>query len=259
MKIKITLVLVFLLLGSYNLQASKRWGATGHRTVGKIADSHLKSRTKRAIKKLLNYESLALVSTYADEIKSDSIYNKYFFWHFANLELDEDYASSKKHPQGDIVKAIDHCISVIKDARSSDSDKAFFLKMLVHFIGDLHQPMHAGLESDRGGNDFKIQWFGRDSNMHRVWDTEMIESYGMPYSELAANRDYLTKKAVKKLQEGTVIDWFDESHELARKVYKSAKPEENLRYRYSYDHFKTARRQMQVAGIRLAKVLNDLF
>lgn len=256
---KLLLVTAFILFSTSQIQASKRWGAKGHRTVGKIADTHLKKRTKRAINKLLNAKSLAYVSTYADEIKSDSIYDKYFFWHFANLNLAEDYRDSKKHPEGDIVMAIDHCVRAIKDVQSSDADKAFFLKFLVHLIGDLHQPMHAGLESDRGGNDFKVLWFGRETNMHRVWDTDMIENYGMSYSELATNADYLTKKELKQIQQGNVEDWFNETHELARKVYKTAQPNENLRYRYSYLHFNTARKQMQLAGIRLAKVLNDLF
>jgi hypothetical protein len=130
--------------------------------------------------------------------------------------------------------------------------------MLVHLIGDLHQPMHIGLEEDKGGNDFKVQWHYKDSNLHRIWDSDMIEKFNMGYMEIAKNADALSKQQVAAIQEGTVIDWVDETHELSRKVYASVKPDENLRYRYSYNNFKTVRDQLQIAGIRLAKVLNDI-
>jgi len=99
----------------------------------------------------------------------------------------------------------------------------------------------------------------RNTNLHRVWDSEMINGYGMGYIELAENANRLTKEQVKAIQEGTVIDWVNETHILSNKVYTSVTEGENLRYRYSYDHFETVRSQLQIAGIRLAKVLNNLF
>ena len=235
------------------------WGPTGHRVVGKIADDYLCGKAKREVKKLLNRQSLAFVSTFADEIKSDKRYNEFYTWHYINMPFDENYETSKKNPKGDLVTGIEYCKSVIQDKNASDDDKAFYLKLLIHLVGDLHQPMHIGLEEDKGGNDFKVQWFYKDSNLHRVWDSEMIEEFDMSYNELAENADVLNKKQVQAIQEGSVIDWVNETHELSKAVYKSATPNENLKYRYSYDHFKTVRSQLQIAGIRLAKVLNDLF
>ena len=175
------------------------------------------------------------------------------------MPLESDYENSKKNPAGDLVTGIDYCKKIITDKNSSDEDKTFYLKLLIHLIGDLHQPMHIGLEEDKGGNDFKLQWFYEDSNLHRVWDSEMINQYGMGYMELAENADVLTKAQINAIQEGSVIDWVNETHELTKKVYASVEPNENLRYRYSYLHFDTARSQLQISGIRLAKVLNDLF
>jgi len=79
--------------------------------------------------------------------------------------------------------------------------------------------MHIGLQEDKGGNDFKVQWFYEDSNLHRVWDTDMIESFNMSYNELAENADVLTKKQVKAIQKGSLIDWVNETHQLTKKVY----------------------------------------
>jgi len=87
----------------------------------------------------------------------------------------------------------------------------------------------------------------------------MIRSYNMSYIELAKNADILTKEQVKEIQKGTVIDWINETHQLTKKVYASVKEGDNLRYRYSCGHFKTVHSsQLQIAGIRLAKVLNDI-
>ena len=239
--------------------ASKVWGPTGHRVVGTIAEDYLTPRTKRKLKKLLKKKSMAFLSTFADEIKSDKKFNEYYSWHYINMPLEMDYVDSEKNPKGDIYTAIEFCKKIIKDKYSSDADKIFHLKMLIHFMGDLHQPLHIGLAEDRGGNDFKVQWHYEDTNLHTVWDYKMIDRYDMGYQELADNADELSREQVKKLQEGSVLDWVNEMHEMSRMVYASAEKGENLRYRYSYDHFPIVRSQLQKGGIRLAKVLNDLF
>ena len=131
--------------------------------------------------------------------------------------------------------------------------------MLTHFIGDLHQPMHIGLAEDRGGNDFKVQWFNKGTNLHVVWDSKMIDGYGMSYSELADNTKKLSKQQLEAIQNGTVIDWMNESRTLCKEIYTSAEASENLRYSYSYDYMETVRFQLQKGGIRLASLLNDIF
>ncbi|MEO8774291.1 MAG: S1/P1 nuclease [Gelidibacter sp.] len=259
MKTRFLYILTAFILFNFNSQAALKWGATGHRVVGAIADQYTTNKTKRHIKKILNHQSLALVSTFGDDIKSDPRYKEFETWHYVNMSFDDNYETSKKNPQGDLVTGIAYCKSIIKDAHASDDDKAFYLKMLVHLVGDLHQPLHIGREEDRGGNDIKVQWFYKDTNLHRVWDSQMIDGDKMSYSELAANADFLSKKQVKFLQEGSVIDWVNETQQLTKTVYGSVEQGENLRYAYSYKYLDVARTQMQIAGIRLAQVLNDLF
>ena len=259
MRTKIIYVIVALIAFSFNANASKKWGQTGHRVVGKIADEYLTNKTKREIKKLLNNKSLAFVSTFGDEIKSDKRYNEFYTWHYVNMDLDENYEDSEKNPKGDLVTGIEYCKKIIQDENASDDDRAFYLKLLVHLIGDMHQPMHIGRKEDKGGNDIKLKWHYKDTNLHRVWDSDMIDGYQMGYAELAANADYLSKNQVKEIQEGTIVDWVNEVHKLSNEVYASAESGENLRYRYSYNYFAVARKQLQIGGIRLAKVLNELF
>ena len=240
------------------VNASNNWGQTGHRVVGEICEEYLKPRTKRKIKKLLKNKSLAFVSTFADEIKSDSLYDRFYTWHYINMPFNSNYESSKKNPSGDLVTGINQCKMIISDKNSTDEEKVFYLKMLVHLIGDLHQPMHIGLAEDRGGNDFKVQWHYKDTNLHRVWDSEMINEFDMGYIELAENADVLSKEQIKHIQKGTVVDWVNETQQLTKKIYDEVQPEDNLRYRYSYKNFTIVRDQLHIAGIRLAKVLNEL-
>jgi hypothetical protein len=232
---------------------------TGHRAIGVIADKHLTKKAKKQITKLLQGESLAFVSTFGDEIKSDSRYDKFYAWHFVNFPFNSKYEDSERNPKGDIVSGINFCIQILKDKNSSQADKVFYLKFLVHLIGDLHQPLHVGRAEDKGGNDIKVKWHYKKSNLHRVWDSEMIESWNMSYTELASNAIGLGKEQINSYQKGTVMDWTYESQKLAIQVYQSAKMGDNLSYKYSYDHFGTVRSQLQKAGIRLAKVLNEIY
>lgn len=235
------------------------WGATGHRTVGKIADTYLKGKTKRKISELLDGQSLALVSTFGDDIKSDKRYNEFYTWHYVNMPFGVNYQDSEKNPQGDLVTGIEKCKAVILDENTSKEDKAFYLKLLVHLIGDMHQPMHVGRKEDKGGNTVQVQWFGNGTNLHSVWDSKMIEHYNMTYTELAENSNEISKEQVAFLQQGTIVDWVNDTQTYAVKVYASAKVGDNLRYEYMYLNFETVRSQLQKGGIRLAKVLNELF
>ena len=253
--------LFFLVFSFNNTQALPipEWGPTGHRTIGAIAQKHLNKKTNKEIEKILQGESLAMVSTYGDEIKSDSRYKKFDTWHYVNFPFDTKYKDSKKNPKGDIVMGINYCISILRNNNSSEDDKNFYLKFLVHLIGDLHQPLHVGRADDRGGNDIKVKWFYKNSNLHRVWDSDMIESWNMSYTELALNTQKMSNQQVNEIKRGDILDWTYESQKLAQKVYNSAKNGDKLSYKYSYENFSTVRKQIQKAGIRLAKILNDIY
>ena len=250
-----------ILFSSFQINANNNpnWGSTGHRTTGEIAKKHLTKKAKKQINELLKGESLAFVSTFGDEIKSDDRYKKFGTWHYVNFPFDTKYEDSDKNPKGDIVMGIDYCITILKNKESSQEDKIFYLKLLVHLIGDLHQPLHVGKGEDKGGNDFQVLWHYKGTNLHRVWDTNMIESWNMSYLELASNAKNLSKEQINSIQSGTVLDWTYETQNLAKQVYNSAKIGEKLGYKYSYDHFGTVRSQLQKAGIRLAKILNDIY
>jgi len=252
---------VFLLFFIVNISVGNDmiWSKTGHRAIGEVAQEHLTGKARKAIESLLDGESLAGVSNFADEIKSDAKYREFSAWHYVNFPADKKYADVAPSKNGDLITGIQACIAIIKDENSANEDKAFYLKMLVHLIGDLHQPMHVGRLEDKGGNDIQVRWFNDGSNLHRVWDSNMINSYGMSYTELAASLPQISKKEKKAIQQGTLLDWVEESQDIANRLYSSVEVGEKLSYRYSYLWWGTLEIQLQKGGLRLAKVLNELF
>ena len=153
------IILVFLLIPT---PAKADWGKTGHRVVGQVAQDNLTPSALKAVTEILNGETLATVSTWSDEIKSDSSYDEFKKWHYVNLPLDKKYCEVE-HQSENIVTAIKKCIVVLKDSTSTKEDKTFHLKFLVHLVGDIHQPLHVGRYEDLGGNKiyvkFQIQFY----------------------------------------------------------------------------------------------------
>ncbi len=235
------------------------WSQKGHRVIGEVAQKHLNRKAKKAIKNLLDGRSLASVSNFGDEIKADTTYRKFSAWHYVNIPPGKKYGEIKPNKNGDLVVGIETCISVIKSKTSTKSEKAFYLKMLVHLIGDLHQPMHTGRFEDRGGNDIKVEWFNKPSNLHRVWDQDLIENYGMSYSELTNSLPIVTTKEKSAIRKGDILQWVEESQQLVNTIYDSVESGDKLFYRYEYEWWPTVEKQLQKGGIRLAKVLNNLF
>ena len=233
------------------------WGKTGHRTTGEVAEHFLTEKTKIEIQKILQDPSLAIASTWSDEMRSNPDFRQYNPWHYANMPLSITYVNSKKSSKGDIVQAIKLSKSKLKDNNVSLDEKAFYLRYLVHLIGDIHQPLHVGRGNDRGGNDIKVKWFGDDSNLHRVWDTNMIENYQMSYTELTAHllRTF-SKKDVKILSED---EWVNESQNKVKLIYSGVNNGDYLGYDYIYDNFDIVKKQLFVAGYRLAGTLNEIF
>ena len=254
-----TLLSLVLLILSTALLKADDWGSKGHRATAAIATQYLNKKTQKEISKLLGDATLVIISTNADEIKSYDEYRKYGSWHYVNIAPGLTYAEAEHNKYGDIVMGIEKCKEILSSDTSSKEEKIFHLKLLVHFIGDLHQPLHLGHADDKGGNDFQVRWFNDGTNLHSLWDSKMIESYGMSYSELAKNFGKVSKAEYKTLTSGNIIDWVSEGQNLAEMVYNSAEIGEKLSYRYQADHIATVQEQLQKGGVRLAAFLNEIF
>lgn len=232
------------------------WGATGHRAIGLVADQHLNKKAKLAIQRILQGQPLAMTGSWMDEIRSDSLYDYAETWHYVTIEDNETYEQSKKKPKGDIIEALERIIGELKSKKLSAKDEAERLKMLVHLLGDIHQPLHVG-RNDQGGNSIKVTWFGNNSNLHRVWDSDMIDGSKLSYTELANALPKADAVKIKSLQSHSIRQIALESTMFRPQIY--AYGDGKLGYDYNYKNFNTVLDQIQKAGIRLAGVLNQIY
>jgi len=230
------------------------WGKTGHRVIGQIAQDNLTPKALTAVTELLNGETLATVSTWADEIRSDSSYDYFKIWHYVNMPLDKKY-EEVEHTQDNVVIGIQKCIAALQDDSVSQEEKIFHLKFLVHLVGDVHQPLHVGRREDLGGNKIYVEFFRDGTNLHRVWDTDMIENFNMSYTEIS---DYLQSYKHQDFPQGDAICWANESQQIVRKVYE-IEVGTQLSYSYIYNNFHIVKDRLYRAGIRLANLLNKIY
>jgi hypothetical protein len=247
-------VISFLLILSLT---SFGWGPTGHRATGKIAEKYLSKKARTAIDKILGGQSLAISATWMDDIRSDSAYDFTADWHWVTIQDNDTYDKSQKNPKGDIIETIERLIKELKSHTLNPKDEAERLKFLIHLVGDIHQPLHVGGGNDRGGNDVKVTWFRTDSNLHRVWDSDMIDDSKLSYTELAESVGKISENDIKLWQQAGVRDWAKESMGLRKQVYDYGNGK--LGYAYSYKNFSTVRNRIAQAGVRLAGLLNEIY
>lgn len=253
---RIIKVMLVLLLSTQTL-AVLAWGQIGHRAIAQIALDHLDKKTKKELFKIMGHESIVEASTWMDEIRSDSTWDFTRTWHYVTIPDGENYSTAEKEEKGDVVEAIARMKLIVQDESKSREEKRNAIAMLVHLIGDIHQPLHVGNGTDKGGNDVKIKWFYDRSNLHRIWDSEMIDSRQFSYSELAQLVDHPHEKPIADLDNTDVNIWIKEAMSLRPQVYELDN-EEYLSYEYMYRNWDTVKEQLEKAGRRLAVVLKEV-
>lgn len=252
-------VLLFTLL-PFSLFA---WGVVGHRAIGRIAENHLTDKARREVAALLGPETLPLVSTYPDEVRSDPAYKYTGPWHYldttSNLPYAQYVATIDTIRQPNAYLALQQMMAQLKDPNKSKADRVFALKFIVHLVGDVHQPMHAGHSEDQGGNKIAVKFLGRDQNLHSLWDSGLIDYEGLSYSELSQANDHATKAQVQQWQHDPMATWLFESYQLCEPLYTEAAQNPTFDYRYYPAHAVVLNQRLLQAGIRLAGVLNQIF
>lgn len=200
------------------------WGQNGHRVTGAIAEQHLTPAARQQTGALLGPESLAEASTWADEMRSDPAP----FWqttanpfHYVTVPTGKTYSQAGAPPEGDAVTALTRFRATLRDPRASLAEKQLALRFIVHIVGDLHQPLHAGNGSDRGGNDHKVTFGGEQTNLHSVWDTGLVEQQNLSYSEMAAwLGSKITPQMAASWNTADPLVWITESAALRDQIYR---------------------------------------
>ena len=249
------------------------WGPKGHAIVADIAASRLTPIAKQNLQLLLGADSLASIASWADSVRKDR--DESYDWHFVDIPKDASGFSEERdcfRPQDKHKDALtDHhnCVvdriemfqKMLGDEKASRADRLEALKWLVHFVGDLHQPLHA-IEEARGGNDIKLAVFGSakcgdyDCNLHWAWDTLLLEHTGYSEEEYVRRLNALiAEKHLESHASGTPVDWANESHVQARHIME-AKPAA-VDEAYYQANIELVNQKLALAGLRLASLLND--
>ncbi|MEO0615076.1 MAG: S1/P1 nuclease [Pseudomonadota bacterium] len=239
------------------------WGKTGHRVTGAIAESHLSGDARAAITGLLGTEDLAEASTWPDFMRSaDATFWRWQAspWHYVTVPEGDTYADAGAPDQGDAITALAQFRETLRDRDASAEDRRLALRFAVHIIGDLHQPLHAGNGTDRGGNDFTVSFFGAPTNLHGLWDTGLIDHEQLSYTELTM---WLTRRLTPAdVASWWVTDpeiWIAESTAIRDTIYPDADGDRELRWNYVFTHRDTVRRRLAMGGVRIAAWLNETF
>ena len=256
--------LLFFAFITISISSFAWWGQTGHRIVGEIADIYLSNKARKAIHDILGNESIAISANWADFIKSDTSYNYISPWHYINvkqgLSQTDFNAVLARDTIADAYTKLNFLIAELENKQLAPDKKQMYLRLLIHIVGDIHQPLHVGKQEDLGGNRVRVLWFGDSTNLHIVWDDKMISSQDLSYTEYVKAINHSTKEQRRHLQQQSINEWFYDSYLQAGKVYSSVtQPNQRLSYRYNYDHIATVNDQLLKAGIRLAGLLNEIF
>ena len=231
------------------------WGADGHRLIAELAEQQLTPSATVAVARLLSAEpgaTMVSVSTWADEVRS----RKTAAWHYVNLPPGGcGYDRIRDCKGGDcVVEAINAQVSVL-ESKAADSERLMALKWVIHLIGDVHQPLHAGLKADKGGNLYQVQAFGRGTSLHALWDGVLIRNrFGGPEGIRAA----ASSPGSAPPQKAQPDAWATESCKVVHTpgFYPSGRFIEQT-YVERWDPVLIG--QLKTAARRLAAVLNDAF
>lgn len=240
------------------------WGFKGHRITAMIAENHLTPQARAAVKQILGNESLADVSTWADEIKSDSLYRQTAAWHFLNLPLGLSYQDFVKavnsQSKENIASAIQKAEVTLSDPKSSLADKREALKFVIHLVGDAHQPMHVSRAEDKGGNTIQVRFDGKGTNLHSLWDSKLIDHEGLSETNLVKQLEAGIKPGdVSILQADKPSKWLYESYSAATTIYSDVAKDNSISEEQYKRYIKVVHERLISGGIRLAGVLNSIF
>lgn len=232
------------------------WGPEGHRIVGGIADLHLNPATKLQIRKLIGRNSLGSIANWADAIKDHPGNTHTKPWHFVTIPEGQDYHTCTKDPAGDVVEAIDRFTSILANPRKTISQRQQALAFVVHFIGDVHQPLHVGKQGDRGGTALDLRWLGKMTDLHEIWDSKIIFE-GPTVKVMITQLGKVSLSRTQDLGNDSVDDWLKEVMDLRPLVYDYPHvTAPGWEREYTQSTSPAVNDQLQKAGIRLAAWLN---
>ncbi|WP_339875395.1 S1/P1 nuclease [uncultured Algoriphagus sp.] len=234
------------------------WGQLGHYLIGYMAEKQIKKSVRKKVERVLYPMSIGRSGTWMDEIKSDHAFDYAYSWHYMT-SIAGDYDESIQEKGGNVYAEINRIKGELKQGNLAPEKEAELLKMLIHMVEDIHQPLHVGTGEDKGGNDVRLEYFGKPTNLHAVWDSGILDSKSMSYTEIG---DELSRRLNKELKKGyraaTMQDWLAEAVSARTAVYNL--PENNkISYAYGYENSPLLEERLIAASVRLAQILEEIY
>ena len=268
--IKTTLFLLLLTITPLQVFA---WGPVGHSTIGMIAQAHLTPQAQAGVQKLLGADSLAAIANWADQMRGQGKYPQTVWYHFEKIPDNTAYLQNLKAmpdwqlKKGGVVAAILVANQILRDHTAPLSEQTDALKFLVHFVGDLHQPLHTGAPADNGGDKISVTWMGSAITLHSVWDSGMLYTgHADILNSTEPSMDAATAYSAFLMKNPPlwflttnmdVEGWLNESMQIRPAAYNTIYNTNQPLYQQM--HLPEVDRRIYAAGLRLAAILNDIF
>lgn len=251
----VMILLSFIVVNTY------AWDALGHRIVAELAYNQLTKKARKQVDDVLGTRGIIYFASWADEIKSDTIYPQTHAMHYQNLRAgmtaeDIEYLWLNNKTEGEhAFYAMDSLVNLLK----TDRKNADALKFAVHIMGDLFQPMHLGRPEDKGGNRVQMRWFGQGTNLHSLWDRWLIDNTQMGQVEFVRYLEDKYSAQKKDIERLTMVECLILTYERQNAIYEWQEKGDNSNYHYAYNFRHTLDISLYSAGVKLAQLLNEIY
>lgn len=244
---------------------SAGWGREGHEITAMIAEHYLTPEAKKAVRELLGNESMASVSTWADAVRKER--RETAKWHYLNIPPDAEGYNRQRDCPNDQCSA-EQVVRQARDLADPTIDKSTQkenLKFLIHFVGDLHQPMHCGLARDLGGNTIELTFMGESRNLHWIWDEDLITCQKISPPDYARQLlAEITDRDLAEWRKGTPGQWAEANWRTALQhayQYEGGTVTNGVKLgrRYLVANLAVLDEQLASGGVRLAWLLNNTY
>lgn len=252
--------LITILLGLLISSTAFGWGQKGHDVTAAIAERHLTRKAAREVQRVLNGCSPVYVSNWMDNASHTPQYAHTKTWHYFNIAPDGRIETTERLPQGDVLRAVTDLTEQLKSGSLQADEEETALRMLIHLVGDMHCPVHLGRLRDLGGNRREVRFFGRRTNLHSVWDTDLPEAgHRWSHTEWQQQIDRASKAEQQAITAGAPEEWARETHAVCTEVYDATPEGAEISYDYVARFTPVVERQLLRGGLRLAHLLNEIY